>query len=289
VDVAELDDRHGATERSLRRVTALLDRFVDRARSVDGRVGAVVIAPDGSEALALDPDGSFLAASVIKLPLVMTLYLDAAAGRWSLEDRIPVGERVLGSGVLRDLRDVEEMSVRDLASLTMGVSDNTATNRLIDLVGTDRVNEMLDAWGCPTTRLRRAMFDAAAKARGLENRMTPRETASLLSRVLREAPRGGPMADVLALLERNTNTLRLGRYLRKGTTLAHKDGWLDDPEHVDNDAGIVRAHGAAIAVGFTHRLPPVVARPLLGLLGLAAAEVAGAEVEGLPLEAVGSA
>src|SRR5258708_15443416 len=169
-------------------MSELLDRFVDRARVLDGRVGAVVVAPDGSEALALDPDGSFLSASVIKLPLVMTLYLEAAAGRLSLEERIPVGERVLGSGVLRDLRDIETISVRDLATLTMTVSDNTATNRLIEVVGTARVNEMLDEWGCGSTRLRRGMFDAEAKARGLDNRMTPRETAALLSRVLREAP-----------------------------------------------------------------------------------------------------
>jgi len=270
-------------------VSDLLDRFVDRARAVDGGVGAVVVAPDGSEALALDPDGTYLSASVIKLPLIMTLYLDAAAGRWSLEDRIPVGDRVMGSGVLRDLRDVETMSLRDLAALTIGVSDNTATNRLIELVGTERVNERLEQWGSRSTRLRRAMFDAEAKARGLENRMTPRETASLLSRVLHEAPASEPMAAVLALLERNTNTIRLGRYLPKGVTLAHKDGWLDEPEYVDNDAGIVRAKSAVVAVGFTYRLPPVVARPLLGLLGSAAAELAGATVTGLPLEMVGSA
>jgi beta-lactamase class A len=270
-------------------VTDLLDRFVDHARAVDGRVGAVVIAPDGSEALALDPGGVYFSASVIKLPLVMTLYLDAAAGRWSLEERIAVGERVSGSGVLRDLRDVDTLSVRDLAALTMSVSDNTATNRLIELVGTDRVNEMLEEWDCRSTRLQRAMFDMDAKARGLENLMTPRETASLLSRVVRDAPTSAPMAAVLALLERNANTLRLGRYLPKGVTLAHKDGWGDDPEYVDNDAGIVRATSSVVAVGFTYRLPPVVARPLIGLLGLAAAELAGADVVGLPLEMVGSA
>ena len=270
-------------------MTELLDRFVDRSRALDGRVGAVVLAPDGSEALALDADGVYFSASVIKLPLVMTLYLDAAAGRLSLEDRIAVGERVSGSGVLRDLHDIDTMSVRDLAFLTLGVSDNTATNRLIELVGAERVNEMLEEWGCRSTRLQRAMFDMEAKARGHENLMTPRETASLLARVVGEAPASEPMAAVLALLERNTNTIRLGRYLPKGATLAHKDGWGDDPEYVDNDAGVVKARSSVVAVGFTYRLPPVVARPLLGLLGLAAAELAGAEVTGLPLEMVGVA
>jgi beta-lactamase class A len=267
-------------------VTRLLERFERGARVVGGRVAAVVVAEDGTEAFALDPDGPYLAASVIKLPLVMTLCADAAAGLISLDERLPVGERVDGSGVLRDLRDVGPMSVRDLAALAVTVSDNTATNRLIERIGIARVNERLDEWGCPATRVRRAMYDREAKARGCENRMTARETASLLGRVLRDAREGGWGAEVLRLLERNTNLLRLGRYLPKGVTLAHKDGW---DEGIENDAGIVRARSSVVAVGFTHQVPVEVARPVLGLLGLAAAELAGAEVDGLPVEIAGGA
>jgi beta-lactamase class A len=271
-------------------VGVLVDRFVERARGSGGRVGAILLTVDGSEELALDADGVYFSASVIKLPLVMTLYADAALGRVSLDERVPVGERVSGSGVLRDLRDVAPMSLRDLATLAMTVSDNTATNRLIERVGAGRVNERLDEWGCPVTRLQRAMFDMEAKARGCENLMTPRECASLLRHVLRRSRAGDEaMSGVLHLLERNRDLSRLGRYLPKGADVAHKDGWGDDPEYVDNDAGIVTAKGESIAVGFTQRLAPVVARPLLGLLGLAAAELAGADVAGLPLEAVGGA
>jgi len=272
-------------------VSALLDRFVERARAGAGRVGAVVLDADGREPLALDPDGVYLSASVIKLPLVMTLYADAAMGRLSLEERMAVGERVEGSGVLRDLRDVEPMSLRDLAALAMTISDNTAANRLIARIGVARVNERLDEWGCPTTRLQRGMFDLEAKARGCENLMTPRETASLLARVAREAAAGvDASASVQRLLERNTNVTRLGRYLPKGVALAHKDGWGDDPDPVENDAGIVKVGpSVVVVVGFTHEVPTLVARPLLGLLGLAAAELAGADVSGLPLETVGGA
>jgi beta-lactamase class A len=223
-------------------VSALLDRFVDRSRASGGRVGAVVLGEDGSEALALDADETYFSASVIKLPLVMALYADATGGRLSLEERMPVGERILGSGVLRDLRDVGSLSLRDLAALAMTVSDNTATNRLIERLGIARVNECLDEWGCPRTRLERAMFDTEARSRGCENLMTPREAASLLLRVVRGERAGDEaMSGVLRLLERNRDLSRLGRYLPKGADVAHKDGWGDDPEYVDNDAGIVKA------------------------------------------------
>jgi beta-lactamase class A len=266
-------------------VKGLLETFRARAAVAGGRLGAIVLDPSGREVLAIDADELMPAASVIKLPLVMTLFADAAAGRLSLDERMPVGDRVDGSGVLRDLADLDAMSLRDLAALTMTVSDNTAANRLIERVGPDRVNERLGAWGCPKTRLRRAMFDLDAKARGLENVMTARETASLLRRIADGARDGDDASvSVLGLLERNTDRTRLGRYLPTDVTLAHKDGWMDE---VDNDAGIVRARSGVVVVGFTNGIDPRESRPLLGLLGLAAASLAGAEVGKLPREAGG--
>lgn len=265
-----------------------LQRFQARVAEVPGRVAAVLLDHEGREVLAIAPDEIMPAASVIKLPLVMALYADAAEGRIDLDQRVAVGPRVAGSGVLRHL-GADEMSLRDLATLAMAVSDNTATNRLIEQVGVARVNERLDAWGCPRTRLRRSLFDLEARARGLENEMTARETASLLLRVQSGSAAGDAASSgVLELLERNSDLTRIGRYLSKGVALAHKDGWLEDPEPVDNDAGIVRAERSVVAVGFTQRIERVAARELLGVLGLAAAEIAGAKVA-LPLEASRSA
>ena len=266
---------------------SLIERFRERAGAAGGRVGAVILGPGGRAVLALDPDSVYPAASVIKLPLVMTLYADAHEGRLSLDERVAVGERVDGSGVLRDLRDVSELSLRDLAALAITVSDNTATNRLIERVGIERVTARLDEWGCPRTRLRRRTFDWEARSRGLENEMVPRETASLLARVDRGAADGvAASVAVLDLLRRNANVTRLGRYLPADVGLAHKDGWGDDPDPVENDAGIVAGRPSVVVVGFTHRVPTLEARPLLGLLGLAAAEVAGVAVPALPLEAL---
>lgn len=238
-----------------------------------------------------------LSASVIKLPLVMTLYIDAEAGRIDLDRRIRVGERVAGSGVLSHLPGVADMTARDLAAIAVSVSDNTATNRLIELVGIDRVNDRLHEWGYTGTRLRRTMYDLEAKAQGRENRMTARETASLLWRVLEGANAGDPaMSSVFLLLTRNSDRSRLGRYVPSSVALAHKDGW-DTAPLIDNDAGIVRASatppGAApgpgvVAVGLTNGIDTREARSILGLLGLSAADLAGAELGALPSEVPGA-
>lgn len=243
----------------------------------------IMLTGDGTELFADRADEVFPAASVIKIPLVMTLYADAAEGRLSLDERCAVGARVDGSGVLRHLPGLADLTLRDLAMLTVIVSDNTATNRLIERVGLDRVAERLRDWGCTGTRLGRAMFDVEAAQRGADNVMVPREMAGLLLRLLRGDCAGRATSDaVLAVLERTQDDALLRRYLPAGARVAHKTGSLDA---VRNDAGIVFAERAIIAVGCVRGAADIHgARSLLGLLGWFAYRSAGGMADGLPSE-----
>ena len=251
--------------------------------SLAGDAGIVIVAADGTELFAHEADTAVPAASVIKIPLVMTLFADAAEGRLSLDERCAVGARVDGSGVLRHLGGVSDLTLRDLATLTVIVSDNTATNRLIERVGLDRVAERLREWGCTGTRLARAMFDTDAAARGADNLIVPREVAGLLLQLLRGECGGRATSDaVLAVLERTQDDSLLRRYLPAGARVAHKTGSLDA---VRNDAGILFAERPVIAVGCVRGVPDIrEARSLLGLLGWIAYRSAGGAVEGLPSE-----
>src|SRR5256885_2533336 len=170
--------------------------------SLGGEAGAFASDADGHAVFCQNEDEPFPSASVIKVPLVMTLYADAARGLLDLDERVAVGDRVDGSGVLRHMRDVERLSLRDLAMLAIVVSDNTATNRLIERVGVERVGERLREWGCSKTRLSRKMYDFEAAKRGHENVMTARETVSLLARLVPGECEDRPTSDaVLAVLE----------------------------------------------------------------------------------------
>ena len=248
-----------------------------------GVAGAIALAEDGAVLFEHAAEDEFPAASVIKVPLVMALYADGADGRVDLAERVAVGGRVDGSGVLRHLDDVGDMSLRDLAMLAIIVSDNTATNRLIERLGAHRVNERLAEWGCARTRLRRRMYDFDAAARGCENVMTPRETASLLLRLRRGECRDRATSDaVLALLERCQDKTMLRRYLPPEAKVAHKTGTLDESR---NDAGIVTAERAVVVCGFVRSLPDAnEGSALLGLLGWCAYRAAGGAGEPLPSE-----
>lgn len=265
----------------MREELAPLDELIAK---VGGRVGIAVLDEQGSVLYERAADDPFTAASVVKIPLVMALYADAAEGRLSLDERLAVGEPVPGSGVLRLLR-VPELTVRDLAVLAISVSDNTATNVLIDRIGIERVAERTAAWGISASRLGRKMFDLEARARGIENVMTARETALLLLRLVRGECVDRATSDaVIALLRDCQDSTKLRRYLPAGADVAHKSGWL---EGISNDSGIVRVSRAVVAAGFTaDHARSQVANAVLGMLGWCAYRAAGGEVPPLPSEQV---
>lgn len=251
--------------------------------SLPGEAAAFVADGDGQALFCEREDEVFPSASVIKLPLVMTLYADAARGLLDLDERVPVGDRVDGSGVLRHMRDVEGLSLRDLAMLAIIVSDNTATNRLIERIGVERVGERLREWGCPKTRLSRKMFDFEAAKRGHENVMTARETVSLLARLQRGECEDRQTSDaVLAVLEQCQDHTMLRRYLPYGTKVPHKTGTLDESR---NDAAIIPGERPVMIAAFTRKLRDTgAAVSWLGLLGWCAYRAAGNIGEPLPPE-----
>jgi beta-lactamase class A len=222
---------------------------------------------------------------VIKIPLVMAVYAEAANGRVSLDERLPVGKTEFGTGILGDLRDVADVSVRDLCMLTIALSDNTATNRLIERVGLPRVAERLAEWGCTATKLQRKMFDWEAQRAGLENVASAADTVGLLERLLRGELVGRETSDaVIKVLERCQDDAMLRRYLGKGGRIANKTGTLDATR---NDAAIIFGPSKTVVVAafMSEVREPLAAVHILGLIGRGAARLAGLEVPPLPFDA----
>lgn len=218
-----------------------------------GRVG-VSMQPLGAEGgVAIDADERFSSASLIKVPVLVAAIRQAERGVLSLTQRVPVdaSPKVGGSGILATLSDVPDMTVRDLAELMITVSDNLATNLLIDTVTPDVIAETISAAALRDTHLQRRMMDLSARERGLDNFTTPADMALLMREIacgtgLFEEPASYLMAR--GVLERQQYNDRLPRHLPEGWTLAHKTGELDGVRH---DAGFVIVAGRpalAIAV-----------------------------------------
>lgn len=153
---------------------------------LDGVLGVAVKDLVSGRMIEIRGDVVFPQASAIKLALVYELYQQAGAGRIDLSAlRALPKVRVGGSGVLPYLSDKARLTVRDLAILMMSLSDNAATNILVDEVTFSAVNARMDALGLGKTRFRRHMIDLAAARRGEENVSTPREMMRLIEAINR--------------------------------------------------------------------------------------------------------
>ncbi|HEU5288129.1 MAG TPA: serine hydrolase, partial [Candidatus Limnocylindria bacterium] len=225
--------------------------------------------------LAVREDELFPLASLVKVPILITLYREVHAGRIDLRERVAYqsATRVPGSGVLQDLDDGLSVTVRDLATLMVTVSDNTAADVLLARLGKDRVEQAMHDLGAVSVRVPfsiRELFEEITDAPGADYdtlserlrlssgsggraviaeqtvRASPRDICSLFERLERRTVVDAPSCDaMLDILKRTKTDTRIPALLPKGTVVAHKTGTI---RGVRCDAGVIYAPGGPYAL-----------------------------------------
>ncbi|MEP7382739.1 MAG: serine hydrolase [Gemmatimonadota bacterium] len=217
--------------------SAALRRALDRvADAHHGVVGYAIRDLDDGVAIARRGDETFPTASLIKVPILVTVFDLVQKGTLSLDDRLTLLriDKVPGSGTLQFMHDGIELTVRDAAWLMSTISDNTATNLLLDRIIIRRVWEKMESLGLPHSKVHSKSFlrissvamDSSVKY-GL-GVTTPNEMARLFELMAR-GKAVSPAADstMLDILEHNEDGALLQRYAG-GVRAAHKTGATDD-------------------------------------------------------------
>jgi beta-lactamase class A len=226
-----------------------LEAKVDEiAASVNGVVGVTILDLATGDRLSVRGDMVFAQASAIKLPLLVELMRQVEEGKYHLDDSVTLeaSDMVPGSGVLQHLTPGKvTLTLRDVITLMVTLSDNTATNLIIDRAGMDAVNATMKRLGLTDTRLQRKMMDDDAWRADRENLSTPNEQARLLQLlyhgdVLSDESR----AEILRILE-IPKPGQIRSLLPPGTKVAHKTGGLPG---VVVDVGIVFLEGRPFVV-----------------------------------------
>jgi len=163
-------------------VGSLSDRLLEMAEGFEGTLGLVVKDLKDGDEVTYQDHLKFGAASVIKVPILWELLRQVEVGAVSLEERlaVPGSAKVGGTGILKELHDGIELTVQDLATLMIVVSDNTATNLIIDRLGMDRINATIKEIGLRDSSLKRKMMDFEAKKMGKDNIVSARDMALIL-------------------------------------------------------------------------------------------------------------
>ena len=243
------------------------------AREADAVVGVAVLDLTDQRAHYLNADAVYPTASTIKLAILGALYSQNERGRGAKLDDVYVVDRrdfVGGEGVLQTMTPgVTRLTNRDLATLVVSLSDNAATNVLIDRVGMDNVNAWLARLELRETRLRREMMDVNAAREGRENTATPRELAALLRAAHDGRVFDKPTTEAFFAMLSIPRISYLARLLPPDLKIASKQGNLDG---VRNDAGIVYTPGRpfAIAVMVTYSGDDLAAEDAIARIGRAA-------------------
>ncbi|HZQ68544.1 MAG TPA: serine hydrolase [Terriglobales bacterium] len=227
-------------------------------RSLDGVMGvAVVDLGDENSRILLRADEVFPTASSIKIAVLVELYRQAQSGKLKLEDIYTVQstDLVPDSEIMESLSPgITKVTLRDLASMMVVASDNSATNVLIDRIGMENVNATLRSMGFTHTKLQRKMMDLKAASEGRENLASPRELLQLLQDVYQGKVLNKEMtAEFFQMLSKHKISF-LPRGLPEDLKIANKPGEL---EGVRNDCGIVfvpnRPYGICVMTSYLRR------------------------------------
>ena len=208
-------------------------------RNLDGVMGVAIKDLTSDHTILLQPDEVFPQASSIKIAVLVELYRQAQQGKLKLTDLYTVqkSDLVEDSDIMGGLTPgITRVTLRDLATMMIAVSDNSAANVLIERVGMENVNAMLDSLGLTHTRLRRKMMDVKAAGEGRENVSTPREMMTLLEALYRGKMLNREMTDDFFTMLSTHKDSYLPHDLPDGLKIANKPG---DLEGVRNDSGVV--------------------------------------------------
>ena len=208
---------------------------------LDGVIGVAIEDLSTGRTLFINPDEILPQASSIKIAVLAELYHQHQERKLKLDDLYTVNaaDLVPDSNIMGGLTPgVTRVTNRDLATMMVAVSDNSATNVLIDRVGMENVNAFLESLGLHQIRLHRKMMDLKAAAEGRENVATPREMMTLLDALFRNKVFNRTLTDDFFKILATPKDSWIPRYLPEGLKIANKPGSL---EGVRNDSGVIFA------------------------------------------------
>ncbi|MBQ3080310.1 MAG: serine hydrolase [Clostridia bacterium] len=223
--------------------------ILSNIQSIPGDAALAVIDTANGEALYFNENLPLIAASVIKLSLMLEAFRRFDDG--TLNKDMPVivkdADKVPSCGALTYMHSGLTVTVLDLVTLMIIVSDNTATNLMIDILGIESVNRTLDAYGLTGMRLRRKMFDSESSKRGIQNTITAKSVADFLVKLQRgELVSESASREMIEILLNQRLNGKIPFFLDPmDIDVAHKTGEDSGTSH---DAGIIFASSPIVAV-----------------------------------------
>ena len=242
----------------------LLERLQRRIGDFPGAVSLYAKNLDTGAAIGIRESEPVHTASTIKLPIMLAVFDAVARGeaKWTEPLTVSATDKVGGSGVIgKEISDGVRLPLRDVVNLMIVLSDNTATNMILERFTADMVNAYLDKLGIKTTRALRKILGNSNQPSGVsaagklpENQKyglgvsTPRDMVTILEKLERgDIVSRAASREMLEILKRCQDNSGIRRRTG-GLPVANKTGSLDA---LRSDVGIVYSKAGPIAMAIT--------------------------------------
>lgn len=213
----------------------------NKIKNLKGHVGYYFIDCESNETHGFNEEDEFLAASVIKFPIYLSICRFVSRNEVSFKTKVVVRneDKLPSCGGLNCFTGDVEIDIESLCNLMIRLSDNTATNVLINYFGMDKLNNEFASIGLVKTKIYRLLFDSVAASKGLENKICLKELASLLKQIYDKTFINEEYSTYInnCLSEQQVNH-KIPGYIVDDIKIAHKTG---EDDNLTNDIGIVYA------------------------------------------------
>ena len=219
----------------------------ERLSALPGMIGFYAKDMASGESFSFQQDSQVNAASVIKLLIMAEAFRQREAGQIDFAEPCTIlAEHKLPScGALTYLHTGLTVELGDLVTLMIILSDNTATNLLIEKLGLERINAMIDSLGLTRTRLNRMLWRPELSRRGIQNRITAGDMGRLMELLLRgEVVSAQASAEMLRIMGDQRLNGKMPFFLHsEGIRCAHKTG---EDDGITHDVGVIYAEAPRI-------------------------------------------
>lgn len=217
------------------------NEILEALSEIPGKIGFYYKNLVTGEEWELNPTLPLMAASVIKIPVLIEIFTQLESGEADKNElyRIKEEDKLPSCGALSYMHSGLEVTLEDLYTLMIILSDNTATNLLIKKFGIDRINTCMRQLGLNVTTVNRLLFDPAEAAKGKENYICAREIGNLLEKMYRGTLVSKSASEqMLDILKNQRLNGKMPFYFHGEVKIAHKTG---EDDGITHDVGIVFA------------------------------------------------
>jgi beta-lactamase class A len=234
------------------------DQIKPIVASFKGKVSLFAKNLDTGETYALNPDERVRTASTIKIAVMIEAFARVNEGKakWTDEVVLTKEKKVSGSGILTELSDGLKLTLRDAVNLMMILSDNTATNLVLDVLTTDAVNARMESLGFKQIKINRKVGSGGESTAGKDSEnkkfglgvTTPREMVLIMEKLERgEIINPTVSKEMIDLMKREQGRNAIGRSLWN-VEMASKYGALD---RLRSAVGILYLKNGRVAIAIS--------------------------------------